>query len=60
MTLADELRQEGEILGAERGRQEAKLSVARNLLDQGLTIFQIAAATELKTTEIERLRLLEN
>ena len=63
MTLADRLRQEGIELGIQKGRQEGrqegerkeKIKIAKNLLSMGVSMEQVAKATQLSRTEIEAL-----
>ena len=46
----------GETRGEARGREAEKLSMAKKLLDLGLTIEQIAQTTGLSSAEIETLK----
>lgn len=59
MTIAQQLkaegRMEGETLGIQKGQFEAKKSIARKLLQQGLSIETICQITELSFTEIQAL-----
>jgi predicted transposase/invertase (TIGR01784 family) len=51
--------QEGKQVGLQEGKQvgaiEAKLAIAKNLLNLGISIEQVSVATELSLAEIERL-----
>ena len=49
-------RRKGQEEGRAEGRAEGKLEIARNLLEMGLPLTQIAAATGLSCEEIEQLR----
>ena len=49
-------RRKGQEEGRAEGRAEGKLEIARNLLEVGLPLTQIAAATGLSCEEIEQLR----
>jgi len=47
----------GEERGIEKGHREALVKVARNMLQQGLSIQNIVSATSLTTSEIQKIQL---
>ena len=51
----EEGRVEGEAIGLEKGREEEKRSIARNLKSMGLSVQQISQASGLTLEEIEQL-----
>ena len=55
MTIAEQLRREGELRGELRGKQEGKLDVAQEMLAQGLNLDLIAKVTHLPLEKIKAL-----
>ena len=47
---------EGMEIGKEQGREEANLSIAKNLLEMGMSVEDISKATNLSIEEIEKLK----
>ncbi|MEI2420676.1 flagellar assembly protein H, partial [Arthrospira platensis SPKY2] len=51
-----EILQEGELIGEQRGILAGKQQVAINLLRQGMTVEQVVTVTELPRDVVEKLR----
>ena len=56
MTYADQLREEGKILGVQQGLQRGKLEVAGNLLSQDISEEIISATTGLSISEVNKFK----
>ena len=59
MSLAEQLRQEGEVRGIEigvgKGRQDALIKTARKMLEKGMQIDDVVEVTELSKDELSKL-----
>ena len=56
MTMAEQFRQEGRQEGWQEGKDEASHRIAFNFMKMGLSLEQIAQATDLSLTELEQLK----
>jgi len=55
----EEGKQEGEKIGIQRGREEERIHLIKNLLASGMSIDQVALATKMTPSEVKKLALMD-